>query len=93
VEVVERDLSEVHQCFDLLMFRAFRPLQDVISELDRILAEGGSMCAFKSRKSSVDAELKAVEHVAAGRYHFTQVPYHLPGSEAERRIVRIQRAS
>ena len=45
VQVVQKDLSEVRNQFDIITFRAFRPFKDIVSDLDRILAPGGVILA------------------------------------------------
>lgn len=61
VEVLQADLSEVKKSFDLVTFRAFHPLQDVMKDIGAILADDGVVCAYKSREENVQRELEVVE--------------------------------
>jgi 16S rRNA (guanine527-N7)-methyltransferase len=93
VNVIELDIRDVNQRFGLLLFRAFRPLADIIGDLENLLEPGGIMCAYKSRKSSLDDEIASVEQLFPSRFSFSQVPYDLPGLDAHRRIAVITRTS
>lgn len=57
VHVLEKDLSAVHQQFDIVVFRAFRPLIECIDNVDAILSTGGIICAYKGRRDAIEAEL------------------------------------
>lgn len=59
VEVFERDLSEVDDCFGIVTFRAFHPLGDIVRPISRIVAEGAFICAYKGRKEAIEEELSA----------------------------------
>jgi 16S rRNA (guanine527-N7)-methyltransferase len=46
--------------FDVLVFRAFRPLEPAILKgLSRLLAPGGSLAAYKGRRKAVEEEMAA----------------------------------
>lgn len=93
VHVIELDIRDVNQRFGLLLFRAFRPLGDIIGDLESLLDPGGIMCAYKSRKSTLDDEIASVEQLFPSRFNVTQVPYELQGLDAHRRIAVITRTS
>ena len=54
--------------------------------LDRILADGGKVCAYKARKDYVDDELKGLE----GWSH-RMVPLCVPSLEGERLMLVLER--
>ena len=57
VFILEADLTEVKQTYDLVLFRAFRSLADYYSPLRKITAPGGSMFAYKGRIENIHAEI------------------------------------
>ncbi len=63
VEVLQADVSEVKKKFNLVTFRAFHPLQDVMREIGSILSDDGVVCAYKSREENVQRELEAVNEL------------------------------
>ena len=98
LEVIERDLSEVDARFGVVTFRAFHPLTDSIKPVGAILAEGGSVCAYKGRTDSIEEELAAVETlVAEGKggsvlgWRYTIVPLEVPFLEASRNLCVLQK--
>lgn len=60
VDVVQRDIGEVRGKFPLITFRAFHPLPDIIAPVSRLLGEGGTVCAYKSREENIGKELEAI---------------------------------
>ena len=93
VSLIEYDLSEVKKQFDILIFRAFRPLPDIFDELDTMLIPGGVMFAYKSRKASLDAELEVLGKERLRGYEVQQVPYESPRLNADRRVCIIRKHS
>lgn len=98
LDVIERDLSEVDARFGVVTFRAFHPLTDIIRPIGAILAEGGSVCAYKGRTDSIEEELAAVETlVEEGKggsvlgWHHTLVPLEVPFLEASRNLCVLQK--
>jgi len=57
VRVLELDLKEVKESFDVVTFRAFAPLSRQLPDLLRILAPGGRVAAYKGKKERIEAEL------------------------------------
>ncbi|MDY4609650.1 MAG: 16S rRNA (guanine(527)-N(7))-methyltransferase RsmG [Sphaerochaetaceae bacterium] len=99
VEVVQADVSEVKKEFDLVTFRAFHPLQDVIKDIGSILAESGVVCAYKSREENVQRELSAVEGLvrrgaggSASGWVSDLVPVEVPFLDAQRMLCLLERA-
>ncbi|MDR1636419.1 MAG: 16S rRNA (guanine(527)-N(7))-methyltransferase RsmG [Treponema sp.] len=90
--------------FDLLVFRAFRPLEPpVLKGLLRLLAKGGVLAAWKGRDAAVREELGKLEAAgllssgapsaasppAAGKPRWEILPVKTPFLEEERRLVLI----
>lgn len=57
--VVHAGLAEYDGPADLIVFRAFLPLDDrLLDELWRTVASGGRICAYKGRREAIEAELR-----------------------------------
>lgn len=63
VDVIQSDLSEVIDTFEVVTFRAFHPLEDIIRPVGNILSDRGFVCAYKGRMETIQAELDAVDHL------------------------------
>lgn len=60
LEVLQSELSQVDASFDLLVSRAFRPLQpEITAGMQRITAAGGSWVLYKGDSQKAAAELEA----------------------------------
>ncbi len=59
VTVIDRDLGEVRDCFDIVTCRAFRDFAEFAVELRRIVAESGFLVAYKGRLESIMEDLSA----------------------------------
>jgi 16S rRNA (guanine527-N7)-methyltransferase len=82
VEEVEMEKAEPGR-FDLLCFRALRPLEPpVLRTLRRLLAPGGLIAAYKGRLETIRAEL-------AGDWAgpWDSLPCPVPGLDEERHLV------
>lgn len=87
VTVIQKDVTEVKEVFDILTFRAFRPMPVIMKELSKLVLPGkGFYFAYKSQESSINQELFEVEQLFGGRWHAELIPVLVPGLEAERRI-------
>jgi 16S rRNA (guanine527-N7)-methyltransferase len=77
--------------FNLVVFRAFRPLeQSVLKMLFRLAVPGGVLAAYKGRQRVVEDEMAAVEKKVleiAGKWE--TIPLEVPFLEEERRLVII----
>ncbi|GEM_PF-641606 len=65
VEVLEKDLSEVTGTFQLVTFRAFHPLVDIIRDVGKITSGDSVVCAYKGRLESTDEELRELERLSS----------------------------
>ncbi len=60
VEIIEADVEEVHDEFDLVLFRAFRNLTDYYKTLDGITSPGGTLFAYKGRIENIRSEISGL---------------------------------
>lgn len=58
VSVEEADVKQVQGCFDLILFRAFSSIVNLLSPLNRILNSSGVIFAYKGRLENLIHELK-----------------------------------
>jgi 16S rRNA (guanine527-N7)-methyltransferase len=73
--------------FDLICFRAFRPLEPrLLRSLFRLLAPGGVLAAYKGRREAVDAEMAAAGWT--GPWDCPACP--VPGLEEERHLLLLR---
>ena len=84
VEVVDKDLKEVDRTFDLITFRAFRPLYDILDLVKPLLSDDGVICAYKGQAESLAEELERVHKECTSRWSHTLVPLQVPNLDAER---------
>jgi 16S rRNA (guanine527-N7)-methyltransferase len=69
--------------FDLVVFRAFRPLEPAILKgLLKLLAPGGALAAYKGRRQAIEEELAALPPAVWEIY-----PVEVPFLEEERHLV------
>ena len=87
VEVREQDLSEVRDTFDIITFRAFHPLADIITLLGMVLAEDGFVCAYKGRLEAIEEELRGLK--AAWKSEI--IPLNVPFLDASRNLCVLQK--
>jgi 16S rRNA (guanine527-N7)-methyltransferase len=67
VEETEMEKAEGNR-FDVIVFRAFRPLQpSILKSLTRLLKADGVLAAYKGRREAIDAEMAAAATELAGR--------------------------
>lgn len=88
VAVLEQDIAEVTQQFDVVTFRAFLPLEKVISNLDQILKPGGVIGAYKGRKEVLEEELTPLSPSWRGEIFELKVPF----LESERTFCLLKRS-
>ena len=75
--------------FDVVVFRAFRPLTPpILKGLLRLLAPGGTLAAYKGRRESVEEEMAAIG--SDGTLQWKIVPLEVPFLEEERHLVLIR---
>jgi 16S rRNA (guanine527-N7)-methyltransferase len=87
--VEEREMEKASRFrFDLIVFRAFRPLEPAILKgLFRLLREGGVLAAYKGRQEKIAAEMDAVGAMIGS---WESIPCPVPFLDEERHLVVIR---
>ena len=91
VTVVNSEAERVvAEAYDLITFRAFRPLDKKMTKtLLRIVKNGGCLCAYKAKAASIKEEM---DGIAALVPQYEVVPLAVPGLEdSERNLVIIRK--
>lgn len=91
VEVLPRDLKEVDQTFDLITFRAFRPLYEILDLVEPLLKDDGVVCAYKGQASSLNEELEKVSSVCTSTWSTSKVSLVVPHLDAERMLCMLSK--
>ncbi len=98
VDVIQSDLSEVVDNYDVVTFRAFHPLEDVIRLVGNILTDKGFVCAYKGRIEAVELELSAVDALvergkggSVSGWGRTIIPISVPFLDAPRTLCVLQK--
>ncbi len=86
VTVLDKDIKEIDEKFDVLTCRAFHPVYDVVED---VVALSSRMILYKGTEKSVKAELDTLRHMG---YSFIDeiVPVSVPGLGEERNMVIIK---
>jgi 16S rRNA (guanine527-N7)-methyltransferase len=91
-EEMEKMARRAPACFNLIVFRAFKPLEgSVLKGLLALLEPGGSLAAWKGRRDKIAAEMAAAERSGIGPGAWEAVPLHVPFLDEERHLVLIRR--
>ncbi len=91
VNVIQKDLSEVQNSYDVITFRAFRQFKDIISDLDRILVPGGCILAYKSSEENIREELQVIESYRGCSFECRVLDYSVPDLDAQRRLLVLRK--
>lgn len=86
VQIVSQDLKQVRQKFDVITFRAFRPLVEILDLVEPILNDGGVVCAYKGVLDQVEAELDQVASQCKSRWSAQFIPLTVPQLDANRTL-------
>ena len=99
VSVQEADIEQITEAarFDIVVFRAFRPLEPpIFKALSRLLADGGTLAAYKGRRQTLEEEMAALLEtpakgtpVSVGGWE--AIPLEVPFLEEERHLVLIRK--
>jgi 16S rRNA (guanine527-N7)-methyltransferase len=77
--------------FDLVVFRAFRPLEKrILKGLLRLLKEGGSLGAYKGRREAIEAEMKSLADTTGP---WEVLPCPVPFLDEERHLLTLRSLS
>ena len=87
VQVLENQAEFVTpKSFDIVTFRAFRPLErKMTKKLLRLRKEGGILAAYKAKMENITAEMEGILDLTGG---YRVIELHVPGLEdSERNLV------
>jgi 16S rRNA (guanine527-N7)-methyltransferase len=89
--VEEAEIEKSAPCrFDLVVSRAFRPLEvPVLRGLFRLLLPGGIIAAYKGRRQTVEEELNAAAAVPPLPFSHEIIPLQVPFLDEERHLALI----
>ena len=83
VQVVEKDLSDVRETFDIITFRAFRRLKDVAEGLKKITRRGSEVYVYKRTGEDIRTEIDELNAEMPGVFKTSVLPYKtFTGDEA-----------
>ncbi len=91
VEVINSEAERLEpQMFNLITFRAFRPLDKKMTKsLLRIVDDGGYICAYKAKRENIIEEMNGISDLIPA---YETIQLKVPGLEAsERNLVVVQR--
>ncbi len=85
VTVLEADLKNVTEKYDLVTFRAFKPVEpQIMNLLMNILGKDGRLVAYKGKMENINQEIELVKEMASvGEI----IPVSVPGLDDERNLV------
>ncbi len=87
-QVVNEDLSTLQEPFDVIVFRALRPLSEpLVNQLIRLLKPGGAICAYKGRAERAKAEVASLGDDLMTRLNTEIVRVDVPFLAEERHLV------
>ena len=94
VEVIDEDVKEVRQKYELITFRAFASINDILTHLQTIIADDGVICAYKGKVETTLDELQSIGNVVgdeesgiAGPFSYSIKPVTVPFLDAERHVL------
>ena len=91
LDIIDKDIHDVVGSFDVIVFRAFRALSDVLRALSRITSADGLLFAYKSRLETIEQELAGVPEAQLGGWKRDIISYTVPTLELERRILLLKK--
>lgn len=90
ISVLEIDLKDVTERFDLVTFRAFKPVEPgIIRLLMNILDDKGRLAAYKGKMENISEEIEQVKDIAVAE---DVLPLSIPGLNEERHLVFYRKA-
>lgn len=89
VDIQEKDIGSASGPFDLVAFRAFRPLEPpIVDQLLALISPSGRLAAWKGKRKNIEAELASIERYGLSA-HIIETP--VPGLDEERHLVLLSR--
>lgn len=93
VEVLQQDLSEVQNSYNMITFRAFRQFKDIVYDLNKILEPSGVIFAYKSSDENIQEELSCLEHSLPGVFTSKTFSYKVPFCNSKRQLLILKKLS
>ncbi len=90
-QVLQRDLSEVQNQYDVIFFRAFRPFKDIVFDLNRILRSSGKVFAYKSSDENIEQEIQTIEKLIPEVFCSKVISYSVPFCDAKRQMLIVEK--
>jgi len=88
ITVEENELEKTIGCFDIIIFRAFKPMNQILCKnLLKIRAPGGIIAAYKGKQEKTEAEIGLLKNM---NLDCEIIPYSVPFLDEERHILVIR---
>jgi len=85
LQVMEADLKNVQEKYDLVTFRAFKPIEPgIVKMLVNILTDSGKLVAYKGKMENISQEIEMVKDLVSVE---KIIPLYVPGLDDERNLV------
>jgi len=91
VEIIESDLKKVENKFDIITFRAFHKVLDVLPEIESILSDKGVVIAYKGTIKQTRIEVEEIKALYKNKFLYEIKPLKVPFLESERCLLIISR--
>ena len=89
IEICQSELEKLTGKFDALVFRAFRPLKEIIGSLDKITDVGSYIFIYKSSDENISEEVEIAEQY--GKFSTEVLPYSVPFTDAKRSLLVLKK--
>jgi 16S rRNA (guanine527-N7)-methyltransferase len=91
VTVEEGELEKSKGAFQLVTFRAFKPLEPkLLKALFRVCEDRGVIAAYKGRREKIEQEMAPLEKLPAAACIWEAAPYNVPFLDDERHLLIIR---
>ncbi|MDD4083219.1 MAG: 16S rRNA (guanine(527)-N(7))-methyltransferase RsmG [Sphaerochaetaceae bacterium] len=91
VKIIESDLKKVENTFDIITFRAFHKILDVLPEIDGILSKKGVIIAYKGTLEQTKLEVDEISSLYKDKFLYEIKPLKVPFLDSERCLLIISR--
>jgi 16S rRNA (guanine527-N7)-methyltransferase len=91
VKIVQKNLNEVKEHYNLVTFRALQPLVNIIRDLEKVVQAGGYICAYKGKVENIEQELAEVARLKHTNWQWQIKQLDVPFLEGERSLCIGQR--
>lgn len=91
VTILAKDLCEVDEKFDIITFRAFHPLFDILDDVSKISSNDTYVCAYKAKVDKLVAELETVDEKCVVKWNYNIENLDVPLLDATRKLCVLQK--